>query len=227
MNLLQEAGKTQRTIPVGIDSLAEKLDFQETPLGQAADLLEDQFRGSVDFPPAGGGNDAEGAIQVAALHDGDEGLWSLAVEDLFRIVKHRVPAIGKIPRPAETAGLVKDERSLPAKPAIKGFLRSGGPVQKQPASRALQSHIRTSGPQAVFADGNQRKTLNGSLTNPAGGGKYEGKEGIPNRSRSLNPRHEPARYRGNGGWFEDQPPQGEKLPGGTGAFFQQLLRPID
>ncbi len=90
--------------------------------------------------------------------------------------------------PAETAGLVKDERSLPAKPAIKGFLRSGGPVQKQPAPRALQSHIGTSRLQTSFANGNRCKTLDGRLANSAGSGKYECEQGIPNYPRSLKSR---------------------------------------
>jgi hypothetical protein len=58
---------------VGGDDLAEEGDFAGAVVEELLDFAEDVVHGAGAFGAAGFGDDAEGAVHVAALHDGDEG----------------------------------------------------------------------------------------------------------------------------------------------------------
>jgi hypothetical protein len=70
----REVGGRIEVASVGVHRLAEEGDLATTLGGELANLRRDGLRRMAAFPAPRGGHDAEGAVLLAALHHGDEGL---------------------------------------------------------------------------------------------------------------------------------------------------------
>src|SRR5689334_13416178 len=71
-------GDRNFTPAVAGDDLAEQRDLFDSFFDEAATFGDDVRNGAASFLTAGVGNNAEGAVLIAALHDADEGSDRLA-----------------------------------------------------------------------------------------------------------------------------------------------------
>ncbi len=127
---------------VKVHDLPEQRDFFHAALHQSAHLLHDFRNGPRAFHAARGGNDAERAVHVAALHDRDEGRGLPLAQ---RVLANFVLRIRLLAGIDDGEALVVDERLQPAAQKLvhvvghaMKFLRSHDEIDRHGRLRELR-----------------------------------------------------------------------------------------